>query len=178
MAMRKPGEQNGHGLADSGARAKSRTGGMFEPKAQLARYDLIPFECISRAQVSNAQPLAVARFSAYRYLAGDRSQDYAGVVLGSALLACGSWEEGLRRLAEHYGRGALKYEPRNWEKGIETHVRVNSLFNHFDKAMRDQKDEDHVSAIGWNISALMYYEKRLRDGRLPIALDTYGLVRS
>lgn len=166
------------GLADSGARSVSATGGLFEPKPQdLARFDLIPYECLARAYDAPCMPLVQARKPLYFYLAGDRSDDFAAIVLSSALRACGSLDEGVRRLAVLYGRGAIKYAERNWEKGIDTHQRVASLQRHFIKALRGDIDEDHIAAIAWNICACMFYETRVRDGRMSKDIDTFGLAQ-
>ena len=64
------------------------------------------------------------------------------------------WLPGLIRLAEHYGRGALKYEERNWEKAgtpEELERFRASAFRHFVQWQRGDRDEDHMSAVIFNM---------------------------
>jgi hypothetical protein len=70
---------------------------------------------------------------------------------------------GLRRLAEWYELGALKYEDRNWEKGIPVSNCVESMFRHMVKYMDGENTEDHLSAIAWNAFAIMHFEERNPD---------------
>ncbi len=73
------------------------------------------------------------------------------------------WLPGLQRLAELYGKGALKYAERNWEKA-ETLEELNrfkaSAWRHFFKYMRGDRDEDHMAATIFNLfGAEMVVEK-------------------
>ena len=83
----------------------------------------------------------------------------------------------LKRLAVHYARGAVKYLPRNWEKGIETGRTFRSLLRHAFTYLAGDRSEDHLAAIAWNAFALMDHEDRLKAGALPRELDTLPLLR-
>ncbi len=83
----------------------------------------------------------------------------------------------LTRLAAHYGRGAAKYAPHNWEKGLETGRIMRSLLRHAFGYLAGNRDEDHLAAVAWNAFALMDHEDRLRSGELPRALDTLPCLR-
>lgn len=66
----------------------------------------------------------------------------------------------LMRLAKHYEKGALKYEERNWEKGIDAHSFADSAFRHLVKYMDGWDDEDHLIAAIWNLCGLAWTEEK------------------
>ena len=66
----------------------------------------------------------------------------------------------LMRLAKHYEKGALKYEERNWEKGIDSHSFADSAFRHLVKYMDGWDDEDHLIAAIWNLCGLAWTEEK------------------
>lgn len=66
----------------------------------------------------------------------------------------------LMRLAKHYEKGALKYEERNWEKGIDAHSFADSAFRHLVKYMDGWNDEDHLIAAIWNLCGLAWTEEK------------------
>lgn len=69
----------------------------------------------------------------------------------------------LIRLSKHYEAGAVKYEDRNWEKGIPISVMVDSAMRHLLKYMDGQTDEDHLVAVAWNILGAMWMEEKRPD---------------
>lgn len=180
------------GLSDSGARAASVTGGMREPSNGVTRgrFDLIPPECllaVSQAEEPYCFDRALGDLASYLIGACDGgAANFARYMLARA----GSVAEGLRRLAIHYGKGAIKYTvfnpdgsvfvsgDRNWEKGLETGRTIDSLYRHLGQYQAGAQDEDHLAAVVWNTFAVMHHAPRIADGRYPRVLDTYGLVRS
>ena len=72
--------------------------------------------------------------------------------------------EPIRRLAVHYERGAKKYAPRNWEKGLPWSRCIRSLLRHAFQWLAGDRSEDHLAAVCWNAFALMEYEKSYPDG--------------
>ena len=66
----------------------------------------------------------------------------------------------LLRLARHYEKGALKYQERNWEKGIPAHSFADSAMRHMFKYMDGQTDEDHLIAAIWNLCGLAWTEEK------------------
>jgi len=66
----------------------------------------------------------------------------------------------LRRLAQHYERGAAKYSPRNWEKGIPCSRCFDSAARHLQSYLEGSRDEDHLAAVAWNVFAIMYFESK------------------
>lgn len=66
---------------------------------------------------------------------------------------------GLKRLADVYERGALKYNDHNWEKGIPISRCMDSALRHLNQYMEGLGDEDHLAAACWNIMATMHFEE-------------------
>lgn len=74
----------------------------------------------------------------------------------------------LTRWAELMMRGADKYGERNWEKAEseEELVRfVASAFRHFVQWWRNDTDEDHASAVMFNIAAAEMVKEKLNESR-------------
>lgn len=68
---------------------------------------------------------------------------------------------GLRRLAETYGEGSLKYSDRNWEKGIEASNLMNHAMTHLNQYMSGDRTEDHLAHAVWNLMAIMHFEEKM-----------------
>ena len=64
----------------------------------------------------------------------------------------------LKRLAQHYENGALKYQDRNWEKGIPVSRCFSSAVRHLYRWLDGERGEDHLAAAVWNIFAMMHHE--------------------
>lgn len=78
---------------------------------------------------------------------------------------------GLMRLAKHYENGAVKYGDHNWSKGQPISRYLCSAFRHMVKYMGGCRDEDHLSAITWNIFCVIDHEERIARGLLDSAMD-------
>lgn len=74
------------------------------------------------------------------------------------------WLPGLVRLAEHMGKGAVKYSERNWEKA-STQEELDrfkaSAFRHFLQWMRGDRDEDHMSGCIFNLFGAEFVMEKL-----------------
>lgn len=73
--------------------------------------------------------------------------------------------EFLWALAEHYGRGALKYADRNWELGYSWSLNVDALQRHLHQWLlgEDRDDETgshHLIAVAWHTCALFIFQLR------------------
>lgn len=73
--------------------------------------------------------------------------------------------EALWALAEHYGVGASKYLPRNWEKGYDWTKSVDALERHLNQfKMGEWLDPEtgsaHIIAVAWHAFALFIYKVR------------------
>ena len=75
--------------------------------------------------------------------------------------------EALWALAEHYGRGAMKYEDRNWEKGYKWSYNVDALERHLHQwLMGEDLDgetgSNHLIAVAWHAFALFWFQLKGR----------------
>lgn len=77
----------------------------------------------------------------------------------------------LRELAIHTEKGAIKYGPRNWEKGIPLSRYVDSALRHSFAALEGQTDENHAVAAVWNWMAFLETRARIVAGLLPAELN-------
>lgn len=67
------------------------------------------------------------------------------------------------RWADHMNKGARKYEKRNWMKaaGKEEYDRFKeSALRHFIQWFRGETDEDHASAVFFNINGAEYVKEK------------------
>jgi len=79
----------------------------------------------------------------------------------------------IERLAKLLQRGAIKYNSRNWEQGMELSVYMDSGLRHIFKFLEGHRDEDHLVAAIWNFQALLHIEEMINRGLLP--KDLYDL---
>ncbi len=75
------------------------------------------------------------------------------------------------RKGEWLRLGAIKYDERNWEKGMQFSRCVASMFRHLLQYMMGKTNEDHLAAIAVNAEFLMHYEKMIEMYRLPATLN-------
>jgi len=77
----------------------------------------------------------------------------------------------LWQLSTWLGKGAEKYAPRNWEKGIPFSICIGKLMRHLHKYMMGKTDEPHLDAVGFWWHALTHYESMIALGKLPASLN-------
>jgi len=77
----------------------------------------------------------------------------------------------LKRLAQHFENGAVKYGDRNWELGQPLSRYLDSLIRHAYCYLEGKRDEDHATAIAWNAMALVHTEEMIERGLLPKELN-------
>ena len=66
----------------------------------------------------------------------------------------------IKRIAELYMRGAVKYGDNNWQKAKtpeEMQRFKASAWRHFVQYMSGETDEDHMAAVCFNLFALEYH---------------------
>lgn len=146
-------DATGFTTKDSGAREEFSTGARRDVQIGKGRYDLIPPQFLKNLALELEK------------LGEDRV-----VLLGLSLIPMRS----LLRLAGLYGRGAVKYGPSNWMKGIPLSRTYNSLLRHVNNYKEMLADEDHLSAIAWNAWTIMETEAMVLEGKLPNSLLDLG----
>ena len=76
---------------------------------------------------------------------------------------------GLRRVAEAYAEGAVKYSAFNCEKGMPMDDLLNHCLRHIYLYLSGDRSEDHLGHAGWNILMSMHSEElwpHLNAGKL------------
>jgi len=73
--------------------------------------------------------------------------------------------EFLWALAEHYGRGAGKYDVRNWEKGYAWSLSQDALERHLNQWLLGEDTDaesgsHHLIAVAWHAAALYTFQQR------------------
>jgi hypothetical protein len=70
-----------------------------------------------------------------------------------------------------YEGGAIKYAPRNWEKGQPLSQYIKSAENHLAKLKMGMRDEPHASQVVWNMFGYIYTSVLIKLGRRPGSLS-------
>lgn len=70
-----------------------------------------------------------------------------------------------------YEGGAIKYSPRNWEKGQPLSQYIKSAENHLAKLKMGLRDEPHASQVIWNMFAYIFTAVLIKLGRRPGSLN-------
>lgn len=105
-----------------------------------------------------------------RFSTGAQRDDRAGKGRYD-LLPCAA----LRRLAQVYERGSVKYAARNWELGMPTHLFMDSALRHTFQYLEGKRDEDHLAQAVFNLMALIEYDERMKAGRMDPSLNDLPL---
>ena len=77
----------------------------------------------------------------------------------------------LMEVAGIFEAGAVKYEARNWEKGIPLSRFMDSGLRHAMKWLKGDRDEPHLAQACWNFLCLLDTQKRIEEGVLPSSLN-------
>lgn len=76
----------------------------------------------------------------------------------------------IKTLAEHYGRGSIKYADRNWQKGLPISNFYRAIMSHLMKWALNDVSENHLAAILWNAAGILWTEDAVSRGILPYSL--------
>lgn len=68
----------------------------------------------------------------------------------------------LLRIAQRLELGAKKYGDRDWDKGIDKNMLIDSAMRHLLQYMSSMYDEDHIASCVTNLLQLMEQEERTR----------------
>lgn len=68
-------------------------------------------------------------------------------------------------------KGALKYAPRNWEKGMPISRCIESIERHLLAYKKGETDEDHMAHLRCNTGFIIHYEEMIKRGLLPKDFD-------
>jgi hypothetical protein len=73
----------------------------------------------------------------------------------------------LLQVSKLFEEGAIKYEARNWEKGIPITRYLDSLMRHTSNFAIGNNDEPHLVQLAWNALCLLDTVMRIKEGVLP-----------
>lgn len=79
----------------------------------------------------------------------------------------------LDRLAMLYEAGAIKYDARNWEKGIPVSRFLDSALRHINKWREGYRDEDHLIQGVFNLFGAIHTLEMVERGLLPATLNDH-----
>lgn len=85
----------------------------------------------------------------------------------------------LMRITQHYVNGAKKYGDHNWQKGIPASRCISSAFRHLYQYLIGDRGEDHLSAVCFNVIAILHWEETKRSDMLDIhqkSLEKGGVI--
>ena len=83
----------------------------------------------------------------------------------------------IKKVAEIYRKGAIKYAARNWEKGIALSNLLDSAERHLAQFHEGMEDEDHLHQAIWNLMAISHTMEMINRGLLSPTLNdlpSYG----
>jgi hypothetical protein len=67
--------------------------------------------------------------------------------------------------------GALKYDARNWEKGMPLSQYIDSMERHLAKLKCGRRNEPHASQLAWNAIAYIFTAALIKMGLRPTELN-------
>ena len=88
------------------------------------------------------------------------------------------YTDAFKRLAVHYQNGAIKYDKNNWRKGQPISRYYDSAVRHLWKLQAGLIDEDHASALFWNLVAILQTKRDVEKGLLPKELNDFPFMIS
>jgi len=77
----------------------------------------------------------------------------------------------IREVAEIFRKGAIKYAPYNWMRGIKLSRFMDSAKRHLDQEWEGRIDESHANQAAWNILCYIQTLIMIERGLLPEELD-------
>ena len=140
-------------LKDSGTRRKFDTGAARDIADGKGRCDLLHLFVIGKVTGDSI----LQRIGMYVYDGEPRHIETAIKLFIE--MRYPSFYEAMIEVAKHYEDGEVKYEDRNWEKGIPMHCYVDSGVRHSFKFMRGDNDEPHDRAFIWNMLGLLWTQE-------------------
>lgn len=136
-------------IKDSGKREEFSTGAVRDLQTGKGRCDLLPLDIVAEFMTSKTDKDVLELFAEFQ-----DSGDYKCLVNAAAKFAdeyFADRETAVLEYAIQLENGAIKYGPRNWQKGIPLDRYVDSGIRHYMKHLRGDNDERHDRAALWNM---------------------------
>jgi len=190
-------DEDKRGLSDSGKRQEFSSGAVRDLQEGKGRYDLLPAyamqELISRDFYKKdfgdihytAFPEQAINLTLQIFREPERAEELALKAAGRMLyfmdvqknITQGAGKSsdmpthGIFRVARVFEKGAIKYAPRNWEKGINLCRYLDSALRHMFQVVERKEDEDHPAQSAWNLVTFVETLNWIREGKLAPSLN-------
>ena len=186
-------------LKDSGQRQQFGTGAVRDVTKGKGRYDLMPAapidmlaDAVERDSYDLDIPLDVfwdcGRYGLAQTLVTSQMENAVGAMRELAgYIQVKYWNDNkitptemqlhsvpyhaIFRIARVYEKGAEKYAPRNWEKGMLLSRFLDSAQRHWYQVLEGKDDEDHAAQALWNIIGWIQTKLWIDSNVLPLNLN-------
>lgn len=154
-------------VKDSGERQNYDSGMRRDTEKDKSRYDLVPPQWLYGSLLNSRNFTETERnaIATFRDWLEDESYISGEFVIGRIWAAAGlTATEGAEIWQQHMKNGAVKYGEHNWQlaNSEEEYQRFKrSAQRHFIQWLNKEEDEDHISAIAFNIMAASETKKKL-----------------
>lgn len=173
-------------VVDTGDRQEFKTGSMRDTAAGKGTPHLIAGEIMSQIIPSHQHQLTRIEKLLFSYNTALEDGEGLNNIIDSAKIALlylitlenGSYYNAMRRFSQHYENGAKKYAPNNWRKGQPMSRYYDSAMRHLWLLIDDNKDEDHASALLWNLTCIIQTKKDIERGYLPRELFDFPFTKA
>ena len=136
-------------IKDSGERQEFSTGAARDIQTGKGRCDLMPLDIVSEFMVIKPEKDYLSYIADFQ-----ETENYESLIGAAASFAdkyFADRETAVLEYAIQLENGAIKYGPRNWQKGIPLDRYVDSGIRHYMKHLRGDDDERHDRAALWNM---------------------------
>lgn len=136
-------------IKDSGERQEFSTGAARDIQAGKGRCDLMPLDIVSEFMAMKPEKDYLSYIADFQ-----ETENYESLIGAAASFAdkyFADRETAVLEYAVQLENGAIKYGPRNWQKGIPLDRYVDSGIRHYMKHLRGDNDERHDRAALWNM---------------------------
>ena len=162
-------KQSDHGFGLCEKHTFSASGAFYGDGTDFPEDNLIPVEVPRPSQpqeqesVSGELPWYAGHSHHHTSSADDDRQTFSTGAVRSSDAASTRYDLishiGLRRIAETYAEGAIKYDDNNWLKGFPASDVINHCVSHIYKWLSGDESEDHLAHAAWNLIAVMHFEE-------------------
>lgn len=136
-------------IKDSGERQEFSTGAVRDVQVGKGRCDLMPLDIVSEFMAIKPEKDYLSYIADFQ-----ETENYESLIGAAASFAdkyFADRETAVLEYAIQLENGAIKYEPRNWQKGVPLDRYVDSGIRHYMKHLRGDDDERHDRAALWNM---------------------------
>ena len=136
-------------IKDSGERQEFSTGAVRDIQTGKGRCDLMPLDIVSEFMTIKPEKDYLSYIADFQ-----ETENYESLIGAAASFAdkyFADRETAVLEYAIQLENGAIKYGPRNWQKGIPLDRYVDSGIRHYMKHLRGDNDERHDRAALWNM---------------------------